>query len=270
MPSIKRDGATVVYDVIGTGPTVILGHSLFCTRGMWDGVLDRLKGEFRFINVELRGHGESTAPKPFSLDDLADDWLQILDKESIESAALCGLSTGGMTAMRVALRAPERLRGLALLDTSASCDPMIQELKNRALAFGYVRFGILPTGELLKAMFAPQTQLHRPELTDPFVEQVRTFDRQQLGHAMTAIFTRSDLDLSSVRLPTLVICGEHDAALPMHHARHIAHTIPGARFEMIAEAGHLSAQEKPEQVANLLRPFLRTCFGTSPQATVDP
>ena len=66
MPVIERPGARVAYDVVGSGPPIVLGHSLFCTRSMWRGVVPRLADRFRLINVELRGHGESTAESPCS------------------------------------------------------------------------------------------------------------------------------------------------------------------------------------------------------------
>ncbi|NOY89623.1 MAG: 3-oxoadipate enol-lactonase, partial [Deltaproteobacteria bacterium] len=64
MPFIERDGARVAYDVLGgEGPWLLLGHSLLCGRFMWDDVLPSLTSSYRVINVELRGHGESSAPR---------------------------------------------------------------------------------------------------------------------------------------------------------------------------------------------------------------
>ncbi len=152
MPTIERLGATVAYTVSGKGPPVILGHSLFCTRSMWENVLPALEDEYTFVNVELRGHGESTADAEFTIWDLADDWAAILDKEGFASAIAGGLSTGGMTAMRLVLRAPERVNGLALLDTSSGREHGVDRVKNSILAWGYEKLGILPEGQLLQGM----------------------------------------------------------------------------------------------------------------------
>jgi pimeloyl-ACP methyl ester carboxylesterase len=261
MPSIRRPHATVAYDVVGDGPPVILGHSLFCTRSMWRGVVDALAHEYRFINVELRGHGESTAEAPFSLNDLVDDWISILDQESVDRAILCGLSAGGMTAMRLALRAPERVYGMALLDTSADREPLVNRVKNGALAWGYGHFGLLPSGALLAAMFAPQTVRNRNDLTSSLLDEVHSFDRSQISHAIRAAFGRDAVDLSGVTVPTLVMVGEHDAATPPSRARRIAATVKGAVLAVIPGAGHLTTLEQPAAVVEHLRPFFARCVG---------
>lgn len=260
MPTIERPNATVAYDVVGSGPPIVLGHSLFCTRSMWRGVVRRLQESYCLINVELRGHGESTAEGPFSLEDLVDDWLAIMDQEGIERAALCGLSTGGMTAMRVAGRAPERVAGLALLDTNAAPETPFNRLQYGMLGWGYSNLGLLPTKTLLRKMYSAATLAGRPDLGEAFLEQARGFDRRRLGHAMKAVFGRSGFDLSPLSVPALVIVGEHDVATPPVCARRIAEAIDGASLEIVPGAGHLTAEEQPEVVAGLLEPFFERCF----------
>ncbi len=253
MPTIERPGATVAYTVSGNGPPVILGHSLFCTRSMWHDVLPALEDDYTFINVELRGHGESTAEDEFTLWDLADDWAAILDKEGFPSAVAGGLSTGGMTAMRLALRAPERVRALALLDTNSRGDHGIDRLKNSALAWGYEKLGILPERLLLQALFAPQTLRDRPPYIGNLIATVKRFDRKQLGRAMRAVFRRDTVDVARIDKPTLILCGEYDAATPVRMHRQMHDEIKGSRLEIVPGAGHLTALEQPRKVAERLR-----------------
>lgn len=259
MPTVRRPHATIAYEVVGSGPPVMLGHSLFCTRNMWAGVVNALASEYCFINVELRGHGESTAEESFTLDDLVDDWLSILDQESVDRAILCGLSTGGMTAMRLALRSPERVLGMALLDTSAGREPLFNRIKNGLLALGYSNLGLLPEQALLAAMFAPETIAKRPDLTTHLIEELRSFDRRQLARAISAVFGRDAVDLSSVRVPTLAIVGKHDTPTPLPCAQAIADTIEGAALVVIPGAGHLTTVEQPATVVEHLRPFFARC-----------
>ena len=258
---IERPGSDVVYTVVGEGPPVVLGHSLFCNRDMWKGVVNRLSSKFTFINVALRGHGESSATAPFTIWDLADDWVAILDQESIEAAALCGLSTGGMTAMRMALKMSERVCGLALVDTDADAEASLwKRIQYGALGSIYRRTGFIPVGTVTKAMFAPETRRDRPELIDELVELIKTFDRHQIRHATKAIFGRDSVDVSSIGLPTLVVVGEHDHSLPPARSRKLAASIEGARLEVIKAAGHLTAIEQPDVLADLLEAFLPECF----------
>lgn len=262
MPTIRRPNATVAYDVVGSGLPVILGHSLFCTRGMWRGVVSQLQANYLLINVELRGHGESTAEGPFALADLVDDWLAIMDQEGVDKAVLCGLSTGGMTAMRFALREPGRVAGLALLDTNADPETPLNRIKYGLLGWGYQHFGLLPKKTLLQSMYSPSTLAGQTDLVAEFLEQVRGFDRRELGYAMSAVFGRGKVDISSVEHPSLVIVGEHDIATPPACARRIARSIEGADLQVISGAGHLCAEEKPRPVAELLGSFFARCFSS--------
>ncbi len=261
MPVVQRPGATVSYEVAGSGPPVLLGHSLLCTGKMWDGVVAALQSRFRFINVDLRGHGRSTAEAPFTLNDLVDDWLAILDRESIDRAVLCGLSTGGMTAMRLALREPHRVLGLALLDTSAAAEPTRARRRYTALAWVYRWLGLLPRRALLQAMFAPSTIAGRTGMTSGLVAEVRRLDRAAVGHAMNAVWGRDGVDVRPISVPTIVLVGEHDAATPPACARAVAGSIDGAELHIIPGAGHLTAVEQPSEVAALLGPFFERCSG---------
>ncbi|MDH3254206.1 MAG: alpha/beta fold hydrolase [Acidobacteriota bacterium] len=260
MPTIRRPDATVAYDVVGSGPPVILGHSLFCTRSMWREVVLRLQDEYQFVNVELRGHGESTAEAAFTLSDLVDDWLAIMDREAIDKAVLCGLSTGGMTAMRLAVREPDRVAGLALFDTNADPERPLDRIRYAILGWAYTRFGLLPRKTLLRSMFSPQTLVQRRELVAAFLDGIQDLDRAQLAHAMNAVFGRGRVDVGRLTHPTLVAVGESDMATPPVCARRIAQLIDGATLEVIRSAGHLTAEEQPEAVASVLRPFLERCL----------
>ncbi len=259
MPTIDRPGSRVAYSVSGAGPALILGHSLFCTRSMWRGVLPALEAQHTVVNVELRGHGESTAEAEFTPWDLADDWFAILDREGIESAAAIGLSTGGFTALRLALRSPERVRALALLDTSARAESAWRRLKNSLLAQMWLRLDLLPKQALLAAMFGRDSLRRRPAFVQAFLDDVATFDKPQVLRAMRAVFSRDAIDPSKIALPTLVLVGEEDSATPPEEARYLAERIPGARLEIVAGAGHLTAVERPGEVGALLRDFLDSC-----------
>ena len=262
--NLSRPGTELVYSVTGSGPPVVLGHSLFCQRDMWDGVAAELETDYTLINVGLRGHGESTATEPFTIWDLADDWLAILDAERIERAALCGLSTGGMTAMRFAVTYPERVTGLALIDTDAGPEPSaFKRFQYSTLGLLYRKTGIIPTKTLTRALFGPQTLRERRDVLGALIDKMKSYDREQLGHAMKAIFGRDRVDISEINKPTIVIVGKHDEATPPTRSQFIAGSIAGSTLEVIESAGHLSAIEEPQIVAGLLQSFLPTCFAAT-------
>ena len=149
----------VSYSVSGPAdaPVVVLSNSLGATRGMWDPQVPALAERYRVVTYDTRGHGESPAPAgPYTLDDLIDDVIALLDEVGASRAHVIGLSLGGMTGMRLAARNPERVHRLALLCTSAKTDP--QPFLDRAAA---VRSGGT----------APLAPADRRPLADPAVRR---------------------------------------------------------------------------------------------------
>jgi pimeloyl-ACP methyl ester carboxylesterase len=260
MPELQHDGATIYYEVSGRGPAIVLGHSLLCDTDMWRGVAPRLAEKYRVINVEVRGHRRSTAPAPFTLEDLAGDWLAILDHEQIERAFLVGLSMGGMTAMRLALRAPRRVAGLVVLDSAADAEAGGKRAQYAVMEAIYQRFGLFgPLATRTAAiMFGKTTRRERPELIAELREIVGRHARDQIPHALRAVFRRVDLRgrLPEIDCPTLVLCGAEDAAQPPPKSEAIHAGIRGSRYETVAGCGHLSALEDPARVVEQILPFL--------------
>ena len=105
-------------------PVLVLGHSIGCDKSMWDPQVQALSERFSLLRYDHRGHGGSPVPPgPYSLDDLGADVLALLDRLELERVHLGGLSLGGMVAMWIAARAPERVERLVLCCTSAYMAP---------------------------------------------------------------------------------------------------------------------------------------------------
>jgi len=105
-------------------PVIVLSGSLGTDRSMWDPQTAPLSERFRVLRYDLRGHGASPVPRgPYSIAELGEDLLALLDQLAIERASLCGLSIGGIISMWVAAHAPERVQRLVLCCTSARLGP---------------------------------------------------------------------------------------------------------------------------------------------------
>ncbi len=101
-------------------PVLVLANALGTDMHIWDTVIDRLAGRYRILSFDQRGHGLSDAPAgPYAFDDLVGDLAGLMTYLGIDDAVLAGVSLGGLVAQGFALRYPERLRGLILLDTAA-------------------------------------------------------------------------------------------------------------------------------------------------------
>src|SRR5919197_4765150 len=94
-------------------PVVMFGDSLGTTLAMWDDQAAALADQYRVLRFDMRGHGLSPAPPaPYTVDELADDALALLDRLGLPRVMFCGLSLGGAVGMTIAMRAPERLQRL--------------------------------------------------------------------------------------------------------------------------------------------------------------
>jgi 3-oxoadipate enol-lactonase len=249
----------VSYTVDGAAdaPVVVLSNSLGATRAMWDPQVPALAERFRVVTYDTRGHGESPTPAgPYRLDDLVDDLGALLDEVGAERAHVVGLSLGGMTALRLAAREPDRVHRLAVMCTSAKPDPT--PFLDRAAA---VRSG--GTAPLAPAVvgrwLTPAFAADHPDLVARLEAMIATADDEGYA-ACCEVVASVDLraDLGRIAAATLVISGEEDQALPPAHQQAIVDGIPDAELVTVSPGAHLANLEQPLQVTGALLGHLDT------------
>jgi len=245
----------------GQGPTLVFAHSLTFDSAMWQSVADELSDRFRVIRIDLPGHGGSGTPgEIFNLEDVADDIDKVLAALGIEGAVWAGHSMGGMVGMRVAIRHPGRLRAMALLNTSAEA-----EAESARDMYHYVNESSRgkPSDKatvefVLSLMFSATFLEKHPEQVEPYRRLLfEPPDAEGTYRAARAVIWRESVleQLQSIDMPTLVITGNGDTAVPASFSRSIAGAIPGSRVVELDDCGHLSPQERPVEVAEALTTF---------------
>jgi 3-oxoadipate enol-lactonase len=231
--------------VTGDGPPLVLGNSLGSNLHMWDGQADELARSFTLIRFDARGHGESDVPEgPYDIADFGRDVLDLLDHLEIERAHVAGISLGGMTAMWLAINAPDRVDRIVPTCTSAQLGPA-QNWIDRANA---VREG----GVEAIAPTVARNWVTDPALRPELERMIASTPRD--GYiASCAAIEHMDLlpGLPSITAPTLVISAKQDPSTPPEHGERIAAAIPGARFEIIDGAAHLANLERGDQLVRL-------------------
>lgn len=169
--------------------------------------------------------------------------------------ALCGASMGGMVAMEAARQAPDRVRGLALLGTSAQPESEemrgIREKAIELFAQGRLKEVIEPNAGLA---FHPE-HARDPELVGRYLEFVLRAGAEQLIRQNRAVITRPDArtHLPSLRCPVLVMGGEDDQLTPPDLSREITRLAPGAELVLVPRCGHMLTMEQPQAVNAALR-----------------
>src|SRR5688572_25432018 len=242
----------------GDAQPVVLAHAIGADHRMWDALAERLARRFRVVRFDSRGHGASPVPpRPYSLEEMADDACALLDRLGIEKAHWVGLSMGAMIGMAFALAYPERLGRLVLANTTSSYGPEgrgMWQARARAVEQGGLE-AIEPM--VMGRYFSDDFRASHPEVV---AAASRRFLETPVEGYIGCCDAISELDFSAdlgrIHNRTLVIAGALDAGTPPAMSQAIAERIPGARVSVIAGAAHLSAAESPEEFATLVESFL--------------
>jgi len=260
MPITKSGDIEIHYEVYGEGIPIVLGHSFLCSTQMWEPQVSPLEEQYQVINIDARGHGESgSITESMTLYDMVDDVIAVMDHLGIEKAVWGGLSIGGMVAMRAAIKYPERVLGMMLLDTDAGPETAFICFKYSAMGLMVKTMGVnLMVGAISKLMFAPSTIREQKELVTYWKEQFNSVHVPSILIMLQALKDRDDLlaQLDNLSVPTLVLVGEQDQSLPPVRSKRIADRINGAEYFEIADAGHLSTLEKPAEVTKAILDFM--------------
>ena len=267
MPHANLRGISVHFTDSGEpwpgAPTLVMGHGLLFSGWMFHPQVAALRDRYRCVTVDWRGQGDTPAADDGTadMDTLTADLVALLDHLGLGAVHYAGLSMGGFVGMRLAARHPERVRSLVLLDTSAGPEDPDKVAQYRLLARVYRWLGIGPVrGKVEPLMFGPHllASPRRAEVVDPWVAKLRTVDRRGMRAAILGVTDREPVvdELPLITAPTLVVVGADDVATPVAKAEAIAAAIPGARLEVVPDAGHSSTVEQPEAVTRLMESFL--------------
>ncbi|WP_248354706.1 alpha/beta fold hydrolase [Anaeromyxobacter oryzae] len=243
-------------------PDILLAHGLFIDSAMWRAQIEPLARLGRVVVLDMPGHGRSEVPPPFDLPQHADALAGAMPAMDIRRAVCIGWSWGGSLALHLALRHPDRVSALAVLDTTAEAPTRYRKVKYRLLVEIVRRFGLTPwlaRTQIAPTMFSPRSRRERPELVDEFVRSATALPREALirGALAVAIDAPDILDrLGAVEIPSLVVCGTEDRGYPPEASERMARGIPGAQLRWIEGAGHLSPMERPDDVNRALVSFV--------------
>jgi len=270
MPTIDVRGTAIGYTDTGApagnpgAPAVVFGHGVLFGGWMFRAQLEALRDRYRCVTIDWRGQGETPATSVgYDMDSLTADAAGLIGALGLAPAHWVGLSMGGFVGQRLAARHGELLRSLTLLGSSADADSPATAREETLLAWVHTLAGITPVlGKVKPLMFGPAF-LGDPASAAVIAEWRRRLaasQRSGIRKAVLAVARRPAVDgeLGRVTVPTLVVTGADDRALPPAHAERIAALIPGARLEVVADCGHSSALEQPAVISGLLAEFLDT------------
>jgi pimeloyl-ACP methyl ester carboxylesterase len=257
MPKIKLNSIELYYEEYGDGDgVVILLHGFLSSSKMWSNncVPDLMK-RYRVYAIDARGHGNSNKVKiGCNLQQMADDIYRFMILQNIDKCILAGMSMGGAIAIQFAIKYPDKVKSLILMNPGPGTlfskgfsliSPILSFVSQKKWFLKpflkSVLMNPLPQKKLLE--FVDDASLVSKETWLQYLHPDNKIDK----------FNR----LKDLTMPTLVIIGEKDKAIPIQFQEAIADTIPKAVKVVMNNEGHAVVIENPKRVLSEINSFLK-------------
>ncbi|HOZ81663.1 MAG: alpha/beta hydrolase [Bacteroidia bacterium] len=260
---IKPDGEVLNYSDTSSGNEVlVLIHGYPFDQSIWKEQVIALSDQARIITYDVRGYGSSSKGKErFSIDLFADDLIFLLDSLQVSKFIVCGLSMGGYIALNLVKRYPERIKGLVLYDTQCYADNAIGKAKR------YENIELIRKGgkqkyleDMCKILFSPATFQKNDVVIKQTLDLMMKADNEVLMQTLEAMAEREEScsNLSSIKFPTMILCGEYDVLTPPEKSEFMQQQIPGSVLHIIENSGHLGHLENKDAFNQHLNSFLKS------------
>lgn len=255
MPQLHRPGATIHWEEQGSGTPLLLVMGTRMSSAMWYPILPFLAAKHRVITLDNRGTGKSSPSKDFTIADMVDDCVAVLDAAGVGRAHVYGVSLGGGLTLEMGISHPDRVRSLILGCVGAKTEVTQPSGRRNPL------LKLIPTALIFRLMapgfYGPACD---PEARSTDMDLLRKdpYDPAtviQQGRATQAYATTWER-VEAVTAPTLVLHGDHDKSVPVEGGRQLAARIPGAQIVEYKGAGHNYLVGRGEETARHVLDFL--------------
>jgi pimeloyl-ACP methyl ester carboxylesterase len=258
---IKSGDSEIFYEVMGSGPTVVLLHAFPMNHQLWRPVAEQLASRYRLVLPDLRGLGESgTGAGPATMEKHASDLAQVCDAAGVRNAVFGGVSIGGYVLFEFWRRWRERVSALILADTRAQADNGPARAARLQAAEQVEKQG--PAGYLeafLPKLIGQSTQSNRPDVVEELKRMAAGSTVSGIAAVQRGMAERPDSvpTLRTIHVPTLLLFGDEDLATPVAEGELMKREIDGSRLYSIPRAGHLAVFEQSDAAHELIRNFLQ-------------
>jgi 3-oxoadipate enol-lactonase len=263
MPYLNIKQAKIHYEESGSGPeTIVFLHGLLMSGDMFRGQVEALSDRYRCITFDHRGQGKSEVSKTgYDMDSLTADAAELIRHLDCAPCHFAGLSMGGFVGTRLAIRHPELLQSLILMETTADPEPEQNKGPYRRLAFvGRWLSYRLVVNPVMKIMFG-KTFLDdsgRSEIRAQWKKHIMSLSRTGTSRAAHGVIDREGIydQLGQIETPTLILVGDEDVATPLPKSQRMHEAIKGSTLKVIPKAGHSASIEEPAAINAAIEEFL--------------
>jgi len=240
--------------------TIIFIHGFPYDHLMWKEQVEEFSKDYLCVSYDIRGLGSSpVGDGQFTVESFVDDLEKIIEELKTNKPILCGLSMGGYISLRALERMQETFSAVILCDTKSEADNNEGKLKRAAGIKRINEEGLAPFAkEFISNCFGDDFKQNRKEELQKIIGKSSQFNPVGVKGCLFAMLSRTDTttSLSSIKIPTLIICGEQDSLTPPPVMRDMFHRISKADFAEIPKAGHMTPIENPQLVNKTIRDFL--------------
>jgi 3-oxoadipate enol-lactonase len=254
----NRQGKHLAVFVEGPeqAPAIVFSNSLGTDHHMWQAQVAALKQSYKVVTYDTRGHGASSLIAPTSLQNLAEDVIDILDTLNIEQAHFCGISMGGITALALAIDYPQRFLSIIVANSAAKIWTA-EGWNNRAEAVE--RDGLADiVATTHSRWFSDKFDYQHDALALQTIQSLAQTSAQGYANACRAL-ANADLreQLAQIRLPTLIIAGRYDPVTTVADAEFMQQHIEDSTL-LTLDASHLSNIEQPAGFNQAIGQFIES------------
>ncbi|HCV3309511.1 TPA: 3-oxoadipate enol-lactonase [Acinetobacter baumannii] len=245
----------VYTDGLKDAPVLVFSNSLGTDHGMWQPQLNELKSHFNVITYDTRGHGESDVISDTTLQNLAEDVVDILDALHIEKAHFCGISMGGITGLWLSIHHPNRFNSITVANSAAKIGQTEAWLSR---AESVEKNGL---AELVKTThtrwFSEKFDYQHNVVAQTTIQSLANTPTQGYANACRAL-AYADLrdEIAQIQIPTLLIAGTEDPVTTVADAEFMQKAINNSQLAKL-EASHLSNIEQPQRFTQELTRFIQ-------------
>jgi len=256
---IRRDGIELFYEVMGSGPDLVLLHPFPSCHEFWLPVATRISSKYRVILPDLRAHGRSGVPdRPALMSDHAQDVDAICRELKIGKAVFVGISIGGYILFDMWRRFPHRCKALVLACTKAAPDmPEARAARLQSAEDALERGAHQFVDSMIPKLLGETTLRNRKDLEASARNTMRFMSPQGIAAVQRGMAERPDSvpTLQTISVPTLFIAGEEDKLAGVEEGQRMRGSVQGSELAVIPRAGHYAALESPDDAFRLIRTF---------------
>jgi len=247
-------GCTIRYYDVGSGPPLVLLHGLGGDADDWAFCLEALSASYRVIAPDLLGFGRSGKPHiDYTISGFVEVLEHFLRGLNIERTTLLGHSLGGWVAATFALRFPEAVHKLVLVDAAGVWGEMTELPVNlRVSTLAHMR-------EVFEHLFYDKTLASDALIEMAYRQHLERGDGYTIHNLLLNLRSGHECleeRISALQMPTLIVWGEADEMIPVNTARHIQGLVSGSTLQIIPQCGHLPELEKPGEFVACVLEFL--------------